>query len=131
MSALAQRAGAAELEAVVAAGRTALRAPASAGDVDARKVITDLADLAGDETDADRWRGLHFNAVGDQEKAFHFLERAASAGHPEGRLDLAALHLVRAEHWLAEAAEDGSPHAAATLAALREALPPNPDTVKE
>ncbi|WP_427166950.1 hypothetical protein ACQF4J_26845 [Streptomyces sp. C1-1] len=131
MSALAQRAGAAELEAVVAAGRTALRAPASAGDADARKVITDLADLAGDEADADRWRGLHFNAVGDQEKAFHFLERAASAGHPEGRLDLAALHLVRAEHWLAEAAEDGSPHAAATLAALREALPPNPDTVKE
>ncbi|TQJ74545.1 hypothetical protein [Streptomyces sp. SLBN-31] len=131
MTALAQRAGAAELGAVVAAGRAALRASAAAGDADARKVITDLADLAGDEADADRWRGLHFNAVGDREKAFHFLERAASAGHPEGRLDLAALHLVRAEHWLAEAAEDGSPAAAATLAALREALPPNPDTVKE
>ncbi|MGW2238030.1 hypothetical protein [Streptomyces sp. NPDC001759] len=56
---------------------------------------------------------------------------AVRAGHPQGRPDLAALHLVRAEHRPAEATEDGSRHAAATLTALRRALPPNPDTVKE
>ena len=59
---------------------------------------------------------------------------AVRAGHPQGRPDLAALRFVRAEPRPAEATEDGSPHAAATLAALtalRRALPPNPETVKE
>lgn len=135
----------ADFDAVVHAGRAAVRVWAEADDVSAVWSLADLAALAGDDADARLWYrrlverdprlGQHFGEYllgqGEYTEAICYLARAAEAGSAGAVRVLGPVLLTQAEHWLAMAAANGSERAAVQLASLRKAFPTNPDTVKE
>ncbi|MFJ4621388.1 sel1 repeat family protein [Streptomyces sp. NPDC088812] len=141
----AQEHGPDDFDAVVRAGRAALREWAEADDEYAVWSLADLAALAGDDTDARFWYRRLAELVprlaqpfaeyllgrGEDDEAVHYLMKAAGAGHERAVHDLGPLLLARAEHWLARSAEAGSTSAAAQLTALRAALDGDRATVEE
>jgi hypothetical protein len=142
---LAQEFSRDDFDAVVQAGRAALRASGETGEVEAMMNLAELAALAEDDSDARHWyrRVAEWSALlarpfgeylakrGEYGEAIHYLEKAAEAGDPTAMHDLGPLLLTRAEHWLAQAAEAGSKPADVQLVTLRKALAEIRATVDE